>query len=42
MGQPNLVAHLFDANALAGEDDAEIDLGAIEADAAGRSFGVQF
>jgi hypothetical protein len=28
--QPNLVAHLFDADALAGEDDAEIDLLPIE------------
>ena len=29
------LAHLFDAHALAGEDDAEIDLLPIEADAAG-------
>jgi len=32
--EPNLVAHLFDADSLAGEDQAEIDLLAIEADAA--------
>src|SRR6478736_219619 len=37
--QPNLVAHLFDTNALAGEDDAEIDLAAIEADAAACGHG---
>jgi hypothetical protein len=34
--QPNLLADLFDANALAGEDEAEIDLAPIEADAATR------
>lgn len=32
--QPNLVADLFDADALAGEDEAEVDLVAIEADSA--------
>ena len=32
--EPYLVADLLDADALAGEDDAEIDLLAIEADAA--------
>jgi hypothetical protein len=30
--EPNLVADLLDADALAGEDDAEIDLLAIEAE----------
>jgi hypothetical protein len=37
--QPNLIAHLFDADALASEDDAEIDLLAIEADSATRGDG---
>jgi len=32
--EPDLIAHLFDADALAGEDEAEIDLLAVEADAA--------
>jgi hypothetical protein len=31
---PDTYAHLFDTNALASEDNAEIDLAAIEADAA--------
>ncbi len=31
--EPNVLADLLDANALAGEDGAEIDLLAIEADA---------
>ena len=31
--EPNLLADLLDADALAGEDGAEIDLAAIEADA---------
>jgi len=31
--EPNVLAHLFDADALTGEDDAEIDLLPIEADA---------
>ena len=32
--EPNVLAHLFDADALAGEDEAEIDFLPIEADAA--------
>jgi hypothetical protein len=31
--EPNVLAHLFDADALTGEDDAEIDFLPIEADA---------
>jgi hypothetical protein len=31
--EPNLVAHLFDADALTGEHDTEVDLLPIEADA---------
>ncbi len=34
--QPNLLADLFDADALAGEDEVEIDLPPIEADTATR------
>ena len=37
--QPELVAHLFGADALAGQDDAEIDLLPIEADAAACGHG---
>ena len=37
--QRNLIAHLLDADALAGEHDAEIDLAAIEADASACGHG---
>jgi hypothetical protein len=37
--QPELVAHLFDADALTGEDNAEIDLLPIEANAAACGHG---
>jgi hypothetical protein len=37
--EPNVLAHLFDADALAGEDEAEIDLLPIEADATACGHG---
>jgi len=37
--EPSLLAHLLDADALAGEDDTEIDLLPIEADAPACSHG---
>ena len=40
--EPNLLAHLLDADALAGEDGTEVDLLAIEADAAACGYGDGF
>ena len=37
--EPDFLAHLFDADALASEDDAKIDLLPIEADAAACGHG---
>jgi hypothetical protein len=38
-GKPEMVVDLLDADGLAGEDQTEIDLAAIEADAAARGDG---
>ena len=37
--EPDFLAHLFDADLLSGEDGAEIDFPAIEADAPARGYG---
>ncbi len=38
--EPNVVGHLFDADALTGEDHAKVDLLAIEAEAAACGDGL--
>ena len=40
--EPDVLAHLLDADALAGEDGAEVDLPSIEADTPARGDGDSF